>query len=110
MFARLRDENMLDMISICYFILLERKYGTELEHYDEKKNDYSLKKCIKVNEDCLELMKSIQKLLLESIKIQNKTEDQFEKLKECKCDFDKYLAYMNRLSEVLEIVVTPKGK
>lgn len=28
---------MLDMIDICSFILLERKYGTELEHYDKKK-------------------------------------------------------------------------
>lgn len=101
---------MLDMISICSFILLERKYGTELEHYDKKKNDYFLKKCIKANENYLELMKSTQKILLESIKIQNKTEDQFEKLKECKCAFDEYLAYMNRLSEVLEIVVTPKGE
>lgn len=101
---------MLDMISICSFILLERKYGTELEHYDKKKNDYFLKKCIKANENYLELMKSTQKLLLESIKIQNKTEDQFEKLKECKCAFDECLAYMNRLSEVLEIVVTPKGE
>ena len=55
-------------------------------------------------------MKSTQKLLLGSIKIQNKTEEQFEKLKECKCAFDEYLAHMNRLSEVLEIVVTPKGE
>ena len=31
---------MLDLIDICSFITLERKYGTELEHYDKKKNNY----------------------------------------------------------------------
>lgn len=99
---------MLDTIDICSFLLLESKYGTDLEHYDKRKSKYFLKKCIKSNTKRLHLMNNIQKIILKSIFIQNKTEEQFKKLQEIKQIFDEYLEYMNRLSKSLEIAVTSK--
>lgn len=52
-------------------------------------------------------MKDTQKILAESILVQNKSEEQFEKIKELKQIFDEYLEYMNRLSKCLDIVITP---
>jgi hypothetical protein len=100
---------MIDMLDIFAFSLLESKYGADLEHYDKKKNKYFLKKCIKANSDYLDLMKDTQKILAESILVQNKSAEQFEKIKELKQIFDEYLEYMNRLSKCLDIVITPSN-
>lgn len=99
---------MFDVIDIGTFILLEGKYGTELEGYDEKKNDYFLNACIESNNDCLELMKQYQSILFKSIRVKNKDDKYFEKLQECKKNFDECLDIMNRLSKCLEIATTSK--
>ena len=99
---------MFDVIDIGTFILLEGKYGTELEGYDEKKSDYFLNACIESNNGCLDLMKQYQSILFKSIRVENKDDKYFEKLQECKKNFDECLERMNRLSKCLEIAITPK--
>lgn len=99
---------MFDVIDIGTFILLEGKYGTELEQYDEEKSDYFLNACVESNNDCLDLMKQYQAILFKSIRVENKTEEHFKKLRECKNNFDDCLEKMNRLSKCLEIAATPE--
>lgn len=98
---------------ILSFVLLESKYSSALENYDEERNMCFIKKCVQSNNDALTLMQQIQELLIMSIKV-NEDKD-YEKLSELKKNFDIHLEKMKRLSEILEITITPpnnneKGK
>ena len=99
---------MFDVIDIGTFILLEAKYGKELECYDEERNEMFLNTCIESNKRCLELMGEYQELLFRSIKAEGKTEELYEELRRCKADFDECLERMNRLSKSLNIAATPR--
>lgn len=60
-----------------------------------------------MNNNCLDLMKDSQALLLKSIKLNDEEKD-FESLLKVKKTFDDNLDYMMRLSKVLDIAVTSK--
>lgn len=96
--------NTNDCIS---FLLLESKYGTQLDGYDRDKSAYFLNEFIKHNRDCLEFMNKSQELLLRSALLCEEEKD-FEGLRKCKESFDKRLEEMIQLSKALEIAVTPK--
>lgn len=98
---------MIDTIDIITFLLLESKYGTELEGYNGDKSAYFLNECAKMNNNCLDLMKESQALLLKSIKLGDEEKD-FESLLKVKKTFDDNLDYMMRLSKALDIAVTSK--
>jgi len=53
-------------------------------------------------------MKMSQYAILRSLKKENKTQKDYEILRKMKSTYDNYLADMTKMSEILEIAVTPR--
>lgn len=96
---------MWNTMDLTTFLVLESKYGKELEGFSQDRNSYFLNECIKMNNNTLDTMKKTQEFILKSSKLEDKD---FESLKESKKIFDESLEEMNRLSKILEMAVTPK--
>ena len=99
-------DNFSMIADIAAYILLENKYSSDLEGYDEereKRNQKFLEMCIERNNDCLEMMKETQELLFRSSK-EDLDEELLAKVKIIKHNFDLYLKQMSLMSDALNIL------